>query len=402
MKNTLFKTTLYSLCALIAVVALGFSAKAFASEMVILSVSNPTSTTVTVSAKAVNISNDTNIRASFEYATNPSFASSSYTNEISQSTASTNFSQTITGLTPSTTYYVRALGIGNVDGVAKPSSTLVFKTDPAVVTSGPTANITSAKSAGTTTINVTMHYNLGSAAVGSVWFEYGTNSGSYPNKTNAVSVTNYAGTNTETISGLNINTTYYVRAVVQTSVATDYSSTALMVKTDNTVNPNPNPNPIIYVYGCMIKGDQNYNPQANFHVATACLGSYDNNNDNNWYDNWFKWGNTKPYEVVYKPIDNVYDFTDPKDADNSKKDSASTKVGTAVKNTSDKVNGKIAEKDYDANQYLASAFWGVGNGFFPTTLVGWLLLIFLILMLIVLTRHYFHKKELIKTEVKKA
>src|SRR3989344_4311123 len=300
MKNTLFKTTLYSLCALIAVVALGFSAKAFASEMVILSVSNPTSTTVTVSAKAVNIGNDTNIRASFEYATNPSFVSSSYTNEISQSTASTNFSQTITGLTPSTTYYVRALGIGNVDGVAKPSSTLVFKTDPAVVTSGPTANITSAKSAGTTTINVTMHYNLGSAAVGSVWFEYGTNSGSYPNKTNAVSVTNYAGTNTETISGLNINTTYYVRAVVQTSVATDYSSTALM-------------------------------------------------------------GNTKPYEVVYKPIDNVYDFTDPKDADNSKKDSASTKVGTAVKNTSDKVNGKIAEKDYDANQYLASAFWGVGN-----------------------------------------
>lgn len=404
MKNNILKTISYSLVAFMAFIAvLGFSGKAFASEMVILSTSNPTDTTVTVSAMVTNSVNDTAVRGSFQYATNPSFVSADYTNETIVNLASTKtFSQTITGLTPGTTYYVRALGIGDKDGVAKYSSTLTFKTSSATVTTSPNTAMLTANTNGTTAINVSMHYNLGSASTGSAWFEYGTSNGSYPNKTNAISVTNTNGTYSETISGLSVNTTYYVRAVVQTSASTAYSNSTLMVKTNN-VNNNGGGN-TNYVYGCMRTTDRNYNPLANQHTESMCGGDF----NNNWFNGWFNGGNQNcPTTCVNNNNTNTNTntntnggaYTDPNDlkkvSGTTAKTSTSAKTSTVVKNA----NAKITEKDYDANKYLASAFWGVGDGFFPTTLVGWLLLIFLILMLIVLTRHYFNKP--VKPEVKK-
>lgn len=399
MKNTILKTISYSLVTFMAFIAvLGFSGKAFASEMVILSTSNPTDTTVTVSAMVTNSVNDTAVRGSFQYATNPSFVSADYTNETVVNLSSTKtFSQTITGLTPGTTYYVRAMGIGNADGVAKYSSTLTFKTSSVTVTTSPTTTMLTANANSTTAINVSMHYNLGSASTGSAWFEYGTSNGSYPNKTNAVSVTNANSTYSETISGLSANTTYYVRAVVQTSASTAYSNSTLMVKTNN-VNNNGGGN-TNYVYGCMRTTDRNYNPLANQHVESMCGGDF----NNNWFNGWFDWGNggnqNCPTTCVNNNNTNTNTnggaYTDPNDlkkVSGTTKTTTSTKTTTAVKNA----NAKIAEKDYDANKYLASAFWGVGDGFFPTTLVGWLLLIFLILLLIVLTRHYFNKKPEVK------
>lgn len=406
MNKTLFKTIFSAFIAFTAVLAfsVAFATTTFASEMVILSTSNPTDTTVSVSAMVTNVGNDTTIRGNFQYATNPSFISANYTNETVVNLSSTRtFSQTISGLTPGTTYYVRALGIGNNDGIAKYSSTLTFTTDSVASNTSPSVVMLTANSNGTSSVNVSMRYELGSSTNGSVWFEYGTSNGSYPNKTNTVSVTNANGTYSETISDLSVNTTYYIRAAVQTNISNAYSGSVLMVKTDNTNNNGGgngggNNNPI-YVYGCMRTTDPYYNPQANQHVESMCLGTQ----NNNWFNNWFNWGNNGNQNCPTTCVNNNNTntnggaYTDPNDlkkVSGTTKTTTSTKTATAVKNA----NAKIAQKDYDANKYLASAFWGVGDGFFPTTLVGWLLLIFLILLLIVLTRHYFNKKP----EAKKA
>lgn len=407
MKNTIKNTISYGVKALFVLAFVFFGTKAFATEMVTLTVSNIGTTSVTVSARAQGASSDTTIRGSFEYATNPSFIDSNYTNEtkiiLSETTT---FTQTITGLTPNTTYYVRALGIGNQEGVAKPGSTLTFKTDKVVVLTKPTVAVTTASATGKTTATVELFYNDNGSGNVNVWFEYGTSS-SYGLATTAVTKTGFGNYQT-TISGLNENTTYYVRAVAKNSVDTVYSSSALMFKTDTT-NGNGNNNPT-YVYGCMNPADQNYNPNANYHVESYCYGTNNNNNNGgngwgwvNWNSPWLSWGNTGNNNYSGNNTDNNnYNHGSYTNPDDLKKDSSKSSTTTKSTNTNTVVkNSTSSSKDkqvVDANQYLASAMFGFGNGFFPTTFIGWLLLIFLILLLIVLTRHYFNKKK--KEEVK--
>lgn len=446
MNKTIFKSISYSIFAILAVFALTFSTKAFASDMVILSVTAKTDTTATVSAMVTNVKNDTTIRGSFEYATNPSFINSGFTSGVSYNLSSaTPFSQTITGLNPGTTYYVRALGIGNADGVAKTSNALTFKTDSATATNNATVYMVTAKSTGINTIDATMNYNLGSASNGYIWFEYGTTAGTYTS-TGGLGITKSNTAYTETIGGLSANTTYYVRGAVQTNGVTVYSNTVLMVKTDdvnnnngnnNNNNNNGNNNGTVYIYGCMIKGDANYNSSATYHIDNLCAGYNNGNNNGNWFTDLFGWGNRPSNEVVYNPIytngsnGNNSGYNQNGTNGNSNSNSNSSSTNTSSKTTtvstsnsgpsfwerifgvkssnstvavkgSNNTNGRVASvnENYDANAYVAGAFWGAGNGFFPTTLIGWLLLIFLILLLIVLTRHYFYKKPK-PVEVKK-
>lgn len=470
MKNTLFKTIFSASVAFLAILA--FSATtAFASDMVILSVTSKTDTTATISARVANVGKDTTIRGNFQYATNSSFVTPSVTSEVTYNiSTSMPFSQTITGLTPNTTYYVRALGIGNADGVAAPSSTLNFTTNPTTV--NPTAVMLSATAASTTSLNLSMRYDLGSSAFGTTWFELGTSAGSYTAKTSPVSATASAGTHTTTVTGLTASTTYYVRAATQTNTGTYYSTTALTVKTSDPSNNNNNNGngTIVYVYGCMRVGDANYNPLANQHLEYMCQGSYGNPYGGGTYNNGNPYGNpyynNNPYNTgnnssnipstgwtiptTNVPTTNIQNgnnsssntYTNPYTSGNysnpyyanngnvipstngvipttavngtttttastttTKKPSlfgnlfssnkTTTKTATTkVVATKAKVESTAAEKDYDANQYLASAFWGVGNGFFPTTLIGWLILIFLIFALVVLSRYYFNKNPL--------
>lgn len=430
MNKTIFKSISYSIFAILAVFALTIGTKAFASDMVILSVTSKTDTTATVSAMVTNVKNDTTIRGSFEYATNPSFINSDFSTEQRYSLSSvTPFSQTITGLNPGTTYYVRALGIGDKDGVAKASNALTFKTDSATATNNATVYMVTAKSTGINTVDATMNYNLGSASNGYIWFEYGTTPGVYTS-TGGLGVTKSNTAYTETIGGLSANTTYYVRGAVQTNGITVYSNTVLMVKTDDVVNNNNNNNGnnngIVYIYGCMIKGDPNYNSNATYHMDSLCANYGNNFNNNNWYNDLFGWVNRGGNDVTYNPIYNNgsngynsgYNQSGTDGGSNSKKTTVSKNTSGlsfwerlfGIKSSSSKVsvkssnskNSKVASvnDEYDANEYVASAFFGAGNGFFPTTLIGWLLLMFLILLLIVLTRHYFYKKPK-PAEVKK-
>jgi hypothetical protein len=398
MKNNI-KTTISYLAKtafVLAFVLIG--SKTHATSMVTLSVSNIGTTSATITARAQNAVNDTTIRGSFEYATNPSFVSSDYTNETTMNIAGAIFSytQTITGLTPSTTYYVRALGIGNQDGIATPGSTLKFTTSAAPVVTTPTTSMLAANTTGTTTATLEMYYNDGGAGSVDVWFEYGT-SLSFGNQIGSTTKSGF-GNYSVNLSGLQTGTTYYVRSAVKTGTTTVYSSGNLMFKTDVTTGGG-GPTPT-YVYGCMRTTDRNYNPSATYHDESFCYGTNNNNNNgwNNWMPwNWGTWGNGNNTGNTGN-TGNGGSYTDPNDLGGNTTKNSGSKTTTSKSNTvSVKSSNKTVAKgdSVDANKFVASAFFGFGSGFLPTTLVGWLLLIFLILLLIVLTRHYFHQKPVV-------
>lgn len=382
MKKIIKNTISYSFKTLIVAVFVFLGAKAFASEMVTLSVSNITTNSATINARVVNVNTDTVVRGLFEYDTNPSFVSSSYTEETVITLSSTkSYSQTIVGLNPNTTYYVRALGIGNNEGVAKPGFALTFKTDSNTTNTKPNASMVTANATGQNTATVSMYYDDGDTGSVDVWFEYGTST-SFGSNTVIFSKSDF-GNHTENISGLNPNTTYYVRAVARNSLGTTYSIGALSFTTDSSGTGGGGT--INYIYGCTRVGDARYNPNANFHVESYCAG----NNNNNWGNNWNNWfgGGT---------LNNDYKHDQYINPDDIKSTSVKSSNTANSNNRTNRISlrDRLNEREADVNKYLASAFFGLGNGFLPTSLLGWLLLIFLILLLIVLTRHYFFKKPI--------
>lgn len=387
MKNNI-KTTISYLAKtafVLAFVLMG--AKVHATSMVTLSVSNIGTTSATITGRAQNAINDTTVRGSFEYATNPSFVSSNYTDETVMTLSSTvSYSQTITGLTPNTTYYVRALGIGNNEGVAVPGSTLKFTTDPVSTITKPTVAMTVATATGLNSANVELFYNDNNSGSVDVWFEYGTSS-SFGSSTSVVTKTGFGNYQT-TINGLNENTTYYVRAVAKNSLGNVYSGSTLTFKTDASSTGGS------VIYGCMRISDINYNPNANSHVESYCGGN-GGWTGGGWTGGGWNWGNWNWGNNSNNNSNNYNhgSYTNPNDV--KKTSGSNSNTGTTKNVVKSNTKDSSNEKDFDANKYLASAFFGFGNGFFPTTLVGWLLLIFLILLLIVLTRHYFNKKPVV-------
>ena len=137
----------------------------------------------------------------------------------SDGSAGGNFSSSITGLTPETLYYIRAYatnGVGTSYG-----SELSFTTDPVTIATLSTAQITSI---GTTTAisggNITDNGGASVTARGICW-------SASPSPTiydNITSNGTGTGSFTSNISGLQLHTTYYVRAWATNSSGTAYGN----------------------------------------------------------------------------------------------------------------------------------------------------------------------------------
>ncbi|OHA80058.1 MAG: hypothetical protein A2747_00320 [Candidatus Yonathbacteria bacterium RIFCSPHIGHO2_01_FULL_44_41] len=152
--------------------------------------------------------------------------SGSRTATQSFSTAPQNFSQLITGLNPSTTYYYRAV-FENTYGKSQ-GGTLSFVTPQCATQNNQTytqpyvtTNSASSVSQNSATLN---GYVTSSGTNINAWFEWGT-SYSLGNTTSVLNYGTGATSFNNSVYNLNPNTTYYYRAVAQSTYGTVYGST---------------------------------------------------------------------------------------------------------------------------------------------------------------------------------
>ncbi|OHA85504.1 MAG: hypothetical protein A2408_03240 [Candidatus Yonathbacteria bacterium RIFOXYC1_FULL_52_10] len=137
------------------------------------------------------------------------------------------FSSSVSGLAPNTTYYFRAAAQNSAGTVY--GSVLSFTTtggganQAPGVTTKPATNISENYATLNGYVNPNVSYG-GYSYNTTRWFEWGT-SYSLGNQTTRITQGSYAGDFSETISGLQPNTTYYFRAAAQNSYGTAYGST---------------------------------------------------------------------------------------------------------------------------------------------------------------------------------
>jgi phosphodiesterase/alkaline phosphatase D-like protein len=208
---------------------------------------------------------------SFNYTTNNTFVQAYNTNY--------NVSNGVTGLTPASTYYVRVAAwnqYGTAYGQPYQFSTTGSNNlnRPSVLTVS--ANYISANSA---LLKGSVNPNGG---VSSGWFEYGpTVSMGLRTNSQAVGASNNFVDISWALTGLMPATTYYYRAVGQTSAGTAYGSILSFRTFGYTPAPNPNPNPeppiIINSGSCLSLNPTLNQPQVNSGDSVTYSLVYKNN-----------------------------------------------------------------------------------------------------------------------------
>ncbi|MFA5997160.1 MAG: hypothetical protein WC791_01580 [Candidatus Paceibacterota bacterium] len=218
--------------------------------------------------------NGSNVNAWFEYGTSQSFGYT--TNNQNYGNTSSSISGTAYNLAQNTTYYYRAVAQGSQGNVY--GSTLSFTTTGGQQNYGQSYVSTNAAT-GVSQSSATLNgYMTSNGTNTSGWFEWGT---SY-SLGNTTSVTNYGSGSTSfnsSIYNLNSNTTYYYRAVAQSSYGTVYGSTISFTTGGQT-----------YVTGTA--------PAVTTLLATEITGStallnglvFASNNQNS--NAWYEWGTT--------------------------------------------------------------------------------------------------------------
>jgi len=112
-------------------------------------------------------------------------------------------------------------------------------TQPPTVTTGSATNITSSSA----TLNGTVNPNGLSTTA---WFEYGTVTGTYGNKSSTQSVSGSSTTSVSAnISGLSANTKCYYRIAAENSAGTSYGSEGNFTTEKAAVTPTPTPSPTL-------------------------------------------------------------------------------------------------------------------------------------------------------------
>lgn len=226
MKNTQNKLIL-GIATLVAV--FGMASTTFAATLPVMSTSSATSVTTT-SATLNGFFNDGGspmTQLYFDYGTSPLLGTLSPLATVPALTAG-NYSVTITGLTPGTTYYVQAVGTNGVGSTwGNPTITFTTKTTSSV---SPVVSTTSATNVASTSATLNGFYNMNNN-LGSVYFEYGTSSGSLNSTTSNISVSSNSGNYSANLSGLASSTTYYYRAVGVNANGTTRANTTLSFTT---------------------------------------------------------------------------------------------------------------------------------------------------------------------------
>ena len=174
----------------------------------------------------------------FEYGTSSGNLSSS-TAHIAQGsgTSTLDFAQSISGLTPNTTYYFRA--VANNQYGTRTGTTLSFVTDAAAVGVVTTVQATSVNST-SARINGIFTNQSGTSASG--YFEYGT-SASFGGATTLTSLgTTSSVSFSNSITGLTAGRIYYFRAAATQGSSTYYGNTLTFQTTNSATNNNNNNN----------------------------------------------------------------------------------------------------------------------------------------------------------------
>ncbi len=183
--------------------------------------------------------NGASTSAWFEYGTTQSFGSN--TSSVNYGTTATSYNTPLWNLNSNTTYYYRA--------VAQNSAGIVYGSTLSFTTTGQTYNpvytqpYVSTNSAGSVTQNsaVLNGYVTSSGTNINAYFEWGT-SYSLGNTTSVLNYGTGATSFSNSLYNLNSNTTYYYRAVAQSSYGLVYGSILSFTTTGQTYNYNYNYN----------------------------------------------------------------------------------------------------------------------------------------------------------------
>ncbi len=352
----------------------------------------------------------------FEFGTSSNLSGSKYyPTSATTVLASGVFTQTITGLSPQTRYYYRAMGTTN-HVISAPIS--IIDTQGTAQVLKPQVTITSTTPSNAS-IFIQAFANGNGAPSMKTGFEYGTSTNAFLLTSVSAQNLGTSGNFNTTIGGLTPSTTYYVRAFAENSEGTTYTSFTKLVTTataatqptygckdtsatnysasytyhDATQCTYPS-NTQTYIYGCMDVRALNYKSTAN-RDDRSCQYSY--TNPNPYYPPTPVPGNslrgcTVPQAFNYNPNATINDgscFFPNNQTVSYGSDHSGGTVAIAKKAGASSVKG-TTDTAKPASLLGAAALFG--SGFFPQTILGWLLLAFFILLLVVLTRAYLTKK----------
>ena len=375
----------------------------------------------------------------FEYGTSSILTTTTATAHIAQGSvnSSSTLIQTITGLTPNTTYYFRTVASnsfgpsnGNVSSFTTASIPVVVVTPPTQTPTtqinAPTGVITTVQATNQTATSAKLNgifiNENNSAAAG--YFQYGTTSSFGSTTVNKTLGTLSSVSFSDTISGLVPNTIYYFRAVtvkqnqtyngrimvfetkgvINNNIQTDTTNTTVTpdttLDTDSVTEAQSSVLQIINAKDIVSTGDEvNYlitfknTDSKNFENSKIIIQLPKEIDFNE--SNFGKQGsdNTVTFEPGILVPNQISSFT-VKGKVNSKAEDKSILVTTAV--MSYNLTGSTTEKDeisYATNHVVLgiglAANSVFGTSFLPSTLLGWLALMLVILALVTVSRKIF-------------
>lgn len=440
--NNKIKKIIVSIFAILSFVFIAPSA--FASGVPVMSTNgatNITSTTVTLNGYFNgNGSNMTSVF--FQYGDSPLMNSNS--NSLIPVGSFGTYSDSITGLNPGTTYYFQAVGI-NASGFGWGTSTLTFKTLPVVPVSTTTINTNSATNITQTSATLNGYFNGGNSST-QTYLEYGTSSSSFTSQTPTVNQSSLSGSFSAPISNLSPATTYYFRAVAINSLGVVSTASALNFTTLTSFVPpsvscsinyfNTNQNAISSGNGASLSWSTNncsnvylssfgsvsisnsgypvYPSSTTTYTLNASNGStndsssvtvtvVNNNCGNNCsyphsHQNQDR-GYYQPYyypqtsQQIYYPqtsvVDPYYTTTTSYSSGTIQPQASTSRRVTSTNNNqtgNTNVNGNTS--GVNGSNLAAGAGFALGS-FFPSTMLGWLMLVIFILVLIIISRVLF-------------
>lgn len=373
------------------------------------SASNITVNSATLSCN-VTSGGDPSVSVYFQYGQNGNMSFSTPAQTITNGSNCTSY---IYNLMPYTTYTVQAFA---TNSIASTTSNQITFTTNGGGTGGyslPSAVTNYVSNTSSTSTNISCSFYTGGYPTADVYFEYGQNGNmSFRTQTQTLSsgasCTNY-------IYGLLPSTTYTARAVVTNAMGTAYANNTIQFTTlpigggpvgghvtTVTVLAKSATTKSIVVSGIAYGTATNARVWFEYGPTTALgqstMQQYVMVNNMQVYSatiSGLKPGTTYYYRAVVMDQNSVSRGDINYVRTLTGNGSTTVQTGTAVK--SDKT---ILDKASDplgfGNGQGAAALFGFGTGFFPTSLFGWLLLTFMLLLLIVLSRHYFAKKEVKK------